>query len=259
MLDLDSPDGKRRFARFFCRDISPVILEREFFYFMHTNTKSIEKVKKLTAVAMFCALAYVCTVLIKVPVMFLTLDVKDSLIILCSLLFGPIAGLAIAIVVPLLEFITVSDTGVYGLIMNLLSSITFSMVTGIIYRYKKSLTGAIVGLVSGVFAVTAVMMLANLLITPHFMGAPVEAVIELIPKLLLPFNLTKAVLNAAIVLLLYKPLSVTLKRIGFLPKTKKAVEEQPQIKNGKLRSILIALIAILVIAGSLAVILFVLK
>lgn len=226
---------------------------------MRTNSKSIEKVKKMTAIAMFCALAYVCTVLIKVPVMFLTLDVKDSLIILCSLLFGPIAGLAVAIIVPLLEYFTISVTREYGLIMNLLSSVTFSMVTGLIYRYKKSLTGAIVGLVSGAFAVTAVMMLANLLITPHFMGASLQEVIDLIPKLLLPFNLTKAVLNAAIVLLLYKPLSVTLKRIGFLPKTKKALEEQPQMKNGKLRSILIALVAILVIAGSLAVILFVLK
>jgi riboflavin transporter FmnP len=221
--------------------------------------RSSAKVKKLTAVAMFCALAFACTALIKVPVMFLTLDVKDALIILCSLLFGPIAGLTVAVIVPLLEYMTISATREYGLIMNLASSITFSMVTGLIYRYKKSLSGAVIGLVSGIFAVTSVMMLANLLVTPHFMGATLDDVIALIPKLLLPFNLTKAVLNAAIVLLLYKPLSITLKRIGFLQRGKQTMPTPTENKNGLLRSVLVAVVALLVIAGSLAIILLVLK
>ena len=69
---------------------------------MSANTKSAQKVKQMTAVAMFCALAYVCACFIKVPVGFLSLDVKDAFIILCSLLFGPISGLFIAIAVPLL-------------------------------------------------------------------------------------------------------------------------------------------------------------
>jgi len=225
---------------------------------MSVQKKSIDKVKKMTAVAMFCALAYVCTCLIKVPVMFLTLDVKDFLIILCSLLFGPLSGLFVAVAVPLLEFITISDTGVYGLIMNLLSSVTFSMVTGVIYRYRKTLTGAIVGLLSGVFAVTAVMMLANLFVTPHFMGTTMETVASMIPKVFLPFNLTKAALNAALVLLFYKPLSTVLKRIGFLPRSvKKEGDESP--KKSFLRSLLISLIALCVIAGSLSIMLFVLK
>ena len=226
---------------------------------MSYTKKPINKIKKMTAVAMFCALAYACTCLIKVPVMFLTLDIKDSLIILCSLLFGPFAGLFIAIAVPLLEFITVSDTGIYGLIMNLLSSITFSMVTGMIYRYKKSLMGAIVGLLSGVFAVTAVMMLANLVVTPHFMGTTMDAVASMIPTILLPFNLTKALLKAAIVLLLYKPLSTVLKRIGFLESAPKADSDTAKKKKSVLRSVLISVIAVAIIAGSLAIILFVLQ
>ena len=153
------------------------------------NRNQTQKIKRITAIGVFCALAYVCLYFIKIPVQFLTLDVKDSLIILCSLLFGPIAGATIAFVVPLLEFITISDTGVYGFIMNALSSVTFSVTAGLIYRYKKSMTGAIVGLVSGVCAVTAVMLLANLLITPYYMHAPVETVAAMIPTVLLPFNL----------------------------------------------------------------------
>ena len=70
---------------------------------MYMQKDSAIRIKKLTATAMFCALAYVCMYFVKIPVGFLTLDVKDSLIILCSLLFGPVYGLTIAVVVPLLE------------------------------------------------------------------------------------------------------------------------------------------------------------
>lgn len=212
----------------------------------------------MTAVGMFCALAYVCTVLVKVPVQFLTLDVKDSLIVLCALIFGPISGLAVAVIVPFLEFITISGTGVYGLIMNVLSSVTFSVTAGLIYRYKKSLAGAVIGLVSAVFAVTAVMLLANLLVTPYYMGAPVEAVIAMLPTVLLPFNFIKATLNAAIVLLLYKPLSNVLKRFGFLHTKESASKDQPKVKHS-IRSLVVSLIAVAIIVVSLLVIFLVLR
>lgn len=223
---------------------------------MNNENKNSSKIERLTAVAMFCALAYVCTLVIHFPVQFLTLDVKDSLIVLCSLLFGPMAGAVIALIVPLLEFVTISSTGVYGLIMNVLSSLTFSLVAGVIYRYKRTITGAVIGLVSAVFSVTAVMLLANLLITPYFMGAPREAVVALIVPLLLPFNLVKAVLNAAIVLLLYKPLSRILKRIGFL----KSSGNRPETgkRGGRGRSILVSAIALGLIAASLLIVFLVL-
>ena len=217
------------------------------------------RIERMTATAMFGALSYACMMLIKIPVSFLTLDVKDALIILCSLLFGPLSGAIIAVLVPFLEMITVSGTGVYGFIMNVLSSLTFALVTGLVYRYKKSMTGAIVSLTSGVFAVTAVMMLANLLITPHYIGGTAADVAAMIPKLLLPFNLVKATLNAAIVLLLYKPLSRILKKIGFLHSSVSATQDPQERKQGVVRSVCITVAAIAVIAVSLAIIFFVLK
>lgn len=223
---------------------------------MYQKRTSTDKIKKIAATATFCALAYACMYFIKIPVGFLTLDVKDSLIILCALLFGPVYGLAIAVVVPFLELITISGTGVYGFIMNVLSSVTFSLTASLIYRYKKSMMGAIVGLCSGVFAVTSVMMLANLFITPYYIGGSVADVAAMIPKILLPFNLVKAILNAAIVLLLYKPLSKVLKRIGFLSASAKL---QSTETRGRLRSIVITVVAIAVILASLAIIFFVLR
>lgn len=214
------------------------------------------KIKRLTAVAMFCALAYVCMLFIKVPVQFLTLDVKDSLIILCSLLFGPISGISVAIIVPFLELITISGTGVYGFIMNVLSSVVFSSVAGLIYYYRKSMMGAVVGLVTGVCAVTAVMLLANLLITPYYLGGSPKDVAAMIPTVLLPFNLVKATLNAAIVLLLYKPISTVLKKMGFL---KSSTSQSQSSLKSPLRSVIVTSAAIVIIAISLLVVFFVLK
>ena len=86
--------------------------------------RSSIKTKRLVAVAMFSALAFVTTVLCgyfpKVAG-FLSIDFKDAIIVICSLVFGPLAALPIAILVPVLESFTISVTGWYGLIMNVLS------------------------------------------------------------------------------------------------------------------------------------------
>lgn len=227
----------------------------------HTKQNSA-KIKNIAVVSMFCALAYVVMITVRIPVMFLTLDVKDAVIVLCSLLYGPVAGLSAAVVVPVLELITVGDTGVYGFIMNVLSSVTFALVSGLIYRYKRTLTGAIVGLASAVATVTAVMLLANLLITPYYMGASVADVAALIPKILLPFNLVKAVLNAAIVLLFYKPLSNVLKKSRLITverdATVAAFAEQRTKKSIWTRFAMPAL-ALVLIAASVAIVFLVLR
>lgn len=223
---------------------------------MTTQRDFLVRLKKMCAVAVFCALAYACTYL-KVPVMFLSLEVKDSIIVLCTLIFGPLWGLFVAVVVPTLELVTHSGTGVYGWIMNMLSSVTFAMVTGLIYKFKKNFKGAIIGLLCGVCSVTAVMLAANLLVTPFYMGVTVQAVATLIPKVLLPFNLVKAVLNGAIVLLLYKPLSNILKKTGFIASgTPDAHVAQ---KGNWVRSFVVSLIACTVILVSLAIVFFVLR
>lgn len=214
-------------------------------------------VKKLTIVALFCALAFVCTATIKVPVMFLTLDIKDSVIVLCSLILGPLSALAVAIIVPLLE-LTYSATGLYGLIMNILSSVTFSLVTGLIYKYKKTFYGAVVGLLSGVASVLSVMLLANLFITPYYMGVSTSEVAALIPTVLLPFNLVKATLNAGIVLLLYKPLSKVLKRTRLI-ESKEDTGLDTKGAGVAMRSGIVSVVALIIIALSLAVVFFVLK
>lgn len=182
------------------------------------QSKASFKLRRMVIVAVFAALAYVAMLAIHIKVGFLTLDVKDTVITLCGLYFGPFASLTISLIVPLLEYITVSDTREYGLIMNILGSVSFSVTASLIYKWKKSLSGAIAALVSAAFVMTGIMLLANLLITPYYMGVSVADVRALIPTLLLPFNFIKAVLNVGLVLLLYKHIGTALRKAGFLPR-----------------------------------------
>lgn len=220
-----------------------------------------DTVRRMVMIAMFTALAYVTMLVIHIKVGFLTFDLKDAVTTFCGLFFGPLAALFVAVVVPLIELATVSDTGVYGLIMNILSSVTFSVTVALIYKYKKTLWGAIAALLSGAALMVGVMMVANLLITPYYMGVTTEAVRELIPTLLLPFNALKAMVNVGAVLLLYKPLSRALRRAGLLPASAKSTagnaQNEPRVatkSNGVLKSVLVTVAAVLLITGAMVLI-----
>ncbi len=176
------------------------------------------KIRKLSVISMICALAYLCMFVFRFKVLFLTFDIKDAVLAIASLLYGPVWGVISSSLVALLEMITVSETGFYGCVMNFLSSASFTFLCGLIYKYRKNMAGAVVGVITGAFTMTAVMVLANLLITPYYMGVPRGQVVEMIPTLLLPFNAIKAVVNGAVTLLIYKPFTSGLKRAGVLPR-----------------------------------------
>ena len=186
------------------------------------NKKNIKiDTRTVVGVAVFSALAFVLSLVIRFPVMFLTFDVKDAIICTSAFIYGPIAAPIVALLTALLELITVSSTGLYGFLMNFFSSAALSTVASLVYRKWRTLNGAIVSMVAAVIAMVAVMMGANLLITPYYMtGGSVAAVAELIPSVLLPFNLAKGLLNAAITLLIYKPIKIAMKRAGLLSKEK---------------------------------------
>jgi len=150
------------------------------------------RVRTMTLTAIFAALAYAVTLVIHFPVGFLTLDLKDAVIAIGSMILGPVAALTTTALAALLEFLTIGDTGLYGLIMDVLSSLAFALPAALIYTQKKTLMGAILALSSAVITMTATMMVANLLVTPHFMGVTVGQVADMIPATFLPFNFLKA-------------------------------------------------------------------
>ena len=186
------------------------------------------KTKKLTTIAMLCALTYVVMAVGRIPVvLFLKYDPSDVIVTLGGFIFGPMTSCIISFVVATIEMITVSDTGIIGWIMNVVQTLSFACVAAVIYKKKHTLSGAVIGLVTGWLVSTAVMMLWNYLITPIYMGYPREAVVELLLPAFLPFNLLKGGLNASITFLLYKPVVTVLRKTGFVP----APEQTQKRKN----------------------------
>lgn len=98
------------------------------------------KTKKMTTIAMLCAIAFVIMVLGRIPiVLFLKYDPKDVIITIGGFIFGPLTAFLIASIVSFLEMISVSDTNVIGLIMNILGSSTFAFTASYIYKRKQDL------------------------------------------------------------------------------------------------------------------------
>lgn len=176
-------------------------------------------VRKMSILAMFIALGYICLFVFRFKVSFLTLEFKDAFITMSGFVFGPLAAIAVALTESLLELVTISDTGFWGALMNFAGSAAFAVTASLIYKFNKSYKGAVIGLVAAVFSMTAVMLVMNLLITPIYAHMDVGAVAKMIPKLLLPFNLIKGLLNASIAFIIYKPLSQALRATGMLPKS----------------------------------------
>ncbi len=224
---------------------------------MSDKNKTSFSIKQMTALAVFAALAYAVH-FIHIPVMFLNLDFKDVIMTIGGMYFGPISGLVLSIIVPLLEFPT-SETGMYGLIMNWLSSVSFVFVASTIYKFKRTFSGAIISLSAASAMMVAMMVIANLFVTPYYMGVDRSAVVALMPKILLPFNSVKAILNAAITLCIYKPITAILKRAG-IGKTVSNNEHFSEVPNktNKMRSILVWIIGGLIIVGALAIVFLVL-
>ncbi len=167
--------------------------------------------KKIVGIAAFAALAYAVTLVFRIPVSFLTFDAKDAILTVAAFIYGPVAGAVMSLLVSLLE-LTISDTGLIGAIMNFVSSAAFACTASLIYKFRRTFTGAIIGIFSAVAVTTGVMMLMNVLITPIYMGVERSIVISILPTLLLPFNFAKALMNAAIAMLIYKPVALALRR-----------------------------------------------
>ena len=178
------------------------------------------KTKKLTFGAMLCAIAYVAMLLIHISMIpaapFLTYDPKDVIIALGGLIWGPGMAVMVSAVVALVEMVTVSDTGIIGCIMNFISTCSFAWVASFIYKKRRTLGGAVVGLVAGCIVMTCVMLLWNYLLTPLYMHQSREAVAGMLLPIFLPFNLLKGAINASITFLLYRPVVTALRRAGLV-------------------------------------------
>ena len=122
-------------------------------------------------------------------------------------------------VVSFIEMITVSTTGPWGLLMNIISTCSFLCPAAYFYKKNRTFQSAVLGLVIGGVFMTATMMLWNYLVTPIYQGVPRPAVAKMLLPVFLPFNLTKGLMNGALTMLLYKPVVVALRKARLVPES----------------------------------------
>ena len=222
---------------------------------MKDTAKTKYDVKTLTTMAMLTALAYavmsVCKLIPKVGG-FLSLDAIDAVIGIGGFLFGPVAAVMMIVVEAFIEAITLSTTGWYGFVMNVLSTVLLICPAVIIYRRKGKTSGAVIGLCVGVVFRLLGMIVFNYVITPMYFKMPQAAVVDLMPMIAV-FNLVKGTLNAALLMILYPPVSKTLRKIGLV------APSASQGEGGKKFSYVPLAVSLVILAGAVLVVLKMLK
>ena len=103
----------------------------------------------MAAIAMFSAVSFVAVLVAKVipnVAGFLSYEPKDAVIVIAGLLYGPLSSVLISVIVSLIEMLTISSTGPYGLLMNVVSTCAFAVPAAWYYQKHRTQKGAVVGL-----------------------------------------------------------------------------------------------------------------
>ena len=222
------------------------------------NTNGKLDTRKMMVLALISAMAFVLAMVARVPlvpvVSFLRYDPKDVAIAMGAFLYGPLAGLIVSVVVSLIQMFTISATGPWGFLMNVLASASFVCTAAFIYKLKRTMAGAVLGLIVGIVVNVVCMLLWNYLVVPIYMGWPQEAVAQLLIPGFLPFNLIKGGINAAIIMMLYKPFIKTLRKMRILT-TSPSETGSEENGSGKTRTVLVLSIIALGICVGIVLIL----
>ena len=153
--------------------------------------------KKITTVGMLCAMAMIVNVFISFPIVpavsFLRYDPKDILIVIGGFIYGPMTSLLMSFICSIFE-IMLKGGNILDVLMNMVSTCSFACMAAFVYKKVHNQKGAILGM-------------------------PRSAIVPMLLPGILPFNLIKATMNAAIVFFLYKPVVQILRRSHLVEKS----------------------------------------
>lgn len=195
----------------------------------HNKKKTQLTLHHMTITAMLSAISTVLMFLsFSVPFApsFLKLDFSELPALLASFTLGPFYGVAVVLIKNVIN-VFFTTTGGIGELANFMMGSAFVLASGVIYKYKKTKLGALVGMLSGTVVMAIIGTLANyLLLMPMYsLIMPMDAIINLFQSInpyadsllkimfvtIAPFNLVKGLLVSVITYLLYKKLSVLIK------------------------------------------------
>ena len=195
------------------------------------NQKSASPLMRLTMMALLSAVSVVIG-LVKFPILpvapFLEFDFADTPILIASLMFGTLPGLAVLFVVSVIQAFLLGGNGIIGLIMHFAASgimlVTVNLIAGKAVDGKRNIKRLIVAFVCGTLAQTAAMIPLNYIFIPMLFGAPREMVTGLLLPGIIPFNLIKAGGNCLLAGVLFGTLQPVMKQYGLASKLMKSEE-----------------------------------
>lgn len=157
---------------------------------------------------------------------FYKLDLSETVVLLGGFALGPAAGVLIELIKILLNLIiNNTDTAFVGEFANFVIGCSLVLPATLIYKYKKSIKGAIIGLVVGCITLASVGGLMNYFVLipaySKFYGLPLDTILSaakavnplasdlktMILFAVVPFNFVKGVACSLLSMLLYKRLS----------------------------------------------------
>jgi len=168
------------------------------------------KSKKITNISMLIALSMIAGYFIHFPILpqapFLLYDPGNVFLLIGSFKLGPKIGVLMCFITALLFALITGQGGPYGALMNFLATGTLIFVSAQIYLLNHTKRGAILGMILGTLAMTLIMIPANLIITPFYLGVEREIVVKMIIPAIIPFNLLKGIISGFLTFILYKRL-----------------------------------------------------
>lgn len=199
------------------------------------QTTQRQRVKRLTTAAMMGAIAFVL-LSVNFPIPFLSpfaeIDMAALPELIGGFVLGPVGALEIVLIKVVLKTLIVGTESMYtGEIQNFLLSTAFVLPAVLYYRRDHTKHGAMIGLVIGSLCKIVVGVFTNLyLIFPFYiklygmdwagivdMCAKVNPWIHSVPTMvafsIVPFNIVSTAISSVITLLVYKKISVPLKKM----------------------------------------------
>lgn len=174
--------------------------------------------KRLALMAIFVALSFLVSlwsfpVFPGSPVFFLELDFGNVFILLVSFLLGLLEGIVVCVLKETLR-IMAGSTGGVGELANMIVTTSYILLPSVVYQYKKSLKVVLVTLSFACLIGTGAALVVNRFVTfPLYMGSKGGEVFWEGFWLIVAFNLLKTAAIGALTLLLYKRLSLFLKKL----------------------------------------------
>lgn len=194
-----------------------------------TTSKKKFTVHTITKIAILTAISAV-VMLFEFPLPFAPgfyeLDLSEAVILMGGFAMGPVPAAIIELLKNLINIlINGTSTAYIGELANFITGCAFVIPASLIYRYNKSIKGAIISLVVGTLALATIgSMLNYFVLIPTFskfyhlpiedivsMGSAVNPLVVDLKTLVVfavaPFNLVKGIICSVINLLLYKRVS----------------------------------------------------